>query len=375
MVSTKSDTERFLENNSRHLKRMRMSKTGRIAFLFPGLRKLYNDYSDTETTEQRALACAKVLNVYEESFIWRTRHLFWILTENIRVLRQQKGFRNRTIDHSDKTSKDYYSVVVIVKNEARYIREFILFYKATGADRIYIYDNDSTDALLDVLRPFLESGLVVYRYLHGPDVQTFAYRDAVRRTKHRTKWLAVIDADEFLFSPRGRMPEQLRAYEEYPGVGVNWVMFGPCGQKTRPEGLIEDNYTETYADKDIEVNHHIKSIVQPSKVFSFFHTHFPIYKGRLYAVNENGDTIDNYCAYSEGAGRAFTENNNREIFRINHYFTKSLEELKEKCERGYADGAPGRKYEEVLQMFDAPLIRDCTIKPYADLIREEYYCL
>lgn len=367
------DTERFLKTNSRCLEKKRKSKTGRVIFFVtPKLRKMYKEYILESQLEQKAIACAEVLNAFEENKCWRIKHKIDCAKENIRVFCQQKGYRNRDIDHADKNKHDYYSVAVIVKNEARYIREFVLFYKATGADRVYIYDNDSTDNLLEELQPFINSGLVVYRYLHGPGVQTFAYRDAVRRTKHRTKWLALVDADEFLFSPKGSMPEQLRAYEDYPGVGVNWVMFGPCGNVVRPKGLVMDNYTEAYADPDKEVNRHIKSIVQPSKVFSVHHVHFAEYKGRAYAVDEQGGIIDNYCAYSEGAGKAFTSKNNREVFRINHYHTKSLEELREKCERGYADGAPKRDFEETVKRFNAPMVSDCAIKKYADMVRKEY---
>ena len=262
-------------------------------------------------------------------------------------------------------------MAVIVKNEARYIREFILFYKATGADRIYIYDNDSSDNLIEEITPFLETGFVVYRYLHGPVVQTFAYRDAVRRTKRRTKWLALVDADEFLFSLKGTMPEQLKAYEKYPGVGVNWVVFGPSGHETRPEGLVMDNYTETFADNN-DINLHIKSVVQPAEVFCVRHTHYALYNGRKYAVNEKGEVIDNYCALVGGAGKAFTECNNRDVFRINHYFTRSLEDLKEKCSRGFADGADKKSFDEAKKSFEVPMTEDYSIMPYADIVREEY---
>ena len=188
------------------------------------------------------------------------------------------------------------SIVVPSYNEEESLP---LFYQATGAEKIYLYDNDSTDNLLEVINPFLESGFVEYRFIHGSKVQCFVYRDAVRRARGRTKWLAIVDADEFLFSPKGKMPEQLKAYEEYPGVGVNWVMYGPNGHDTRPEGLVMDNYTTALADHDAIVNCHIKSIVQPARVDFIVNPHYAVYKGGRNAVNECKEEIGNrndpYC--------------------------------------------------------------------------------
>ena len=193
----------------------------------------------------------------------------------------------------------------------------MLFYKATGADRIYLYDNDSTDNLMNVIEPFIKEGFVVYQKWPGKVVQQAAYRDAIRRTRTRTKWLAIVDSDEYLFSPCGNMKDQLKAYEAYPGIGVNWRMFGPNGHDKRPNGLIMDNYTTTIANADELVNRHIKSIVQPKMVFTTYHTHYVIYKRHKYAVDEDKNLIDNTNAFYANAGKAFTSHNHSDTFRIN----------------------------------------------------------
>lgn len=371
MAGNNPNIQLFLQNNIRYVEQLRNSRFRRHVFwLNPFIKTGYIDYTAAVSPEEKNTACTKILNAYEERFIWRAGHWIRCFVDDVNIFFHQAG-RRRTIDYSKGRFRDYYSVAVIVKNEARYLREFILFYKATGADRIYIYDNDSTDNLLETIEPFLKSGLVVYRKWSGRSVQTAAYRDVIRRTKHRTKWLALIDADEFLFSPLGRMPDQLKAYERFPGIGVNWLMYGPNGHVQRPEGLVMDNYTTTLAEYGAGINCHIKSIVQPEEVFCVFHTHYVIYKKRKYAVNENCDPIDNYNSYIPRTGKSFTQTNNRRIFRINHYGTKSLEDLKEKCLRGYADGSPNASFKEQLRTFEAPLIQDYTIKPYADIVRHK----
>jgi len=360
----------FLKNNGRVIERIAHWKRYRwIVLLNRKVRKLYPEYLKETNPVKKNELCAQALNSCDNMWIKKARIHLQLLAENIRVFFKQFGKRT-TIDCSDKRSRDYYSVATITKNSARYIREFILFYKATGADRVYLYDNDSTDGLTDVIRPFVESGFVVYRRWPGRGVQTAADRDAVRRSKRRTKWLAIMDDDEFLFSPKGPMPEQLREYEDYPGIGANWVMFGPNGHDKSPEGLVMDNYTTTFEDGDCIGNHHIKSIVQPRKVSCIHHTHYAEYKRGQYAVDEKKQPIDNFSSILEKTGRAFTPKNYRDIFRINHYCTKSLEDLRRKSERGYANGAPNADYDAMVDVFRAPMVVDTVIAPYADIVRE-----
>ena len=357
---------RFLDYNRGRVYRLRRSRKTRWLFsLSPRLRTLYEASRAPAGPEQENLALAAVVNAYEDSLFWRAQTAFVCFLEDARVFFSSLGKR-KVIDRSDPRKKDYYSVAVIVKNEARYLREFLLFYEETGADRVYLYDNDSTDNLLEVLAPFLERGFVVYRRWPGHTVQAAAYRDAVRRTRRRTTWLALIDADEFLFSPKGPMPEQLKAYEQYPAVGANWLMFGPCGHEKRPEGLVMDAYDQIDSRPDYGPNCHIKSIVRPKEVFTVFHPHYAVYRRGRHAVGEDGVPLDNRST------RAFSLKNNREIFRINHYCTKSLEDLRAKCAKGRADGSPNADYEGLLRQFEGPQVKEDAIKPYADRVRKRY---
>ncbi len=360
----------FLQNNLKYLEQLRKVWRRRVLFtLNPRIRKLYKSFLNQTDDKLRNACCAEVLNAYEGRVIWRIKIWTRCALEDIRVFFTQFG-RRRTVDHSSKKSHDYYSVVVIVKNEARYIREFIYFYQATGADRIYLYDNDSEDGILKEIEPFIETGYVVYRRWPGRKVQTAAYRDAVRRTKRRTKWLAIIDADEFLFSPQKQVSVLLREFEDYPGVGANWVVFGPNNHQDRPPGLVMDNYTTTPENNNVLANCHTKSIVQPKEVFCIYHTHHALYKWGRFAVDSKKETIDNYSSYIPRAGRVFTPVNYRDLFRINHYTTKSLEDLRAKCLRGFADGAPNAVFEKKLSVFDVPLVEDKVIEPYAKIVRE-----
>lgn len=367
-----SNAEKFLNNNGNTLNGI-LSSTGKkmLLFMHPDNKKLYAEYKSASDPAAKNKLCAQMLNTYEHDALVMTSRKFRCFRQDMKLY--LKHHKDRvTIDMSDKSTKDYFSIAVILKNEARIIKEYILFYKAVGADRIYIYDNESDDNLLEVIDPFIKEGFVVYTKWPGSVVQTAAYRDAVKRTKGRTKWLAFVDSDEFLFPVTGDLKTLLKDYEDYPGLGVNWRVFGPNGHDKRPEGLMMDNYTECIENDEATINKHIKSIVQPTKVAYVDQVHYAVYKHGRFAVDERKEVIDNTCAFVPEASEAFTGVPNGEIFRINHYYTRSMEDLRIKCERGFPDGAPKGAIESYTRIFDRPLKQDYSIKRFADKVRADW---
>ena len=89
--------------------------------------------------------------------------------------------------------------VLIAKNEAPYIEEWINFHVKQGVTHFIIYDNESTDNFREVLEPYIKSGLVTYKILKGRRRQNDAYNMAVHDYKHKFRYMAFIDADEFMF--------------------------------------------------------------------------------------------------------------------------------------------------------------------------------
>ncbi|OIP72569.1 MAG: hypothetical protein AUK43_02835 [Oscillatoriales cyanobacterium CG2_30_40_61] len=53
------------------------------------------------------------------------------------------------------------SISAILKNESPYIIELLEFHKIVGLERFYLYNNNSTDNLIDIIQPYIESGEVI----------------------------------------------------------------------------------------------------------------------------------------------------------------------------------------------------------------------
>ena len=239
----------------------------------------------------------------------------------------------------------YLSIVCIAKNEAPYIKEWIEYHKLVGVERFYFYDNASTDNTREVLEPYIKDGTVVYNYCEGSCLQNLVYADAILKYKNQTRWLAIIDLDEYIVpTEKDNIPDFLKDYEKYPAVGINWVMFDSNGHKTKPlsgGGLVTANYTRVYKNYGLPDNRHIKSIVNPKKVWCIDCPHFALYKNNQFAVNENFNKIH----------EAFTEFHSIKKIRINHYYSKSEEEYAKKTERGNADNSAKREYVSKLVNF------------------------
>ena len=222
------------------------------------------------------------------------------------------------------------AITAIAKNEAPYIREWIEFHRLVGVEKFFIYDNESTDNLKEVLKPYIESGIVEYTYFPGRCRQFPAYRDSIARNANRVKFMAIIDCDEFITPIKhNTIPEFIEYLEQkikhkIDAVGINWIMHGYNGHYDKQEGLVCENYSKCDLNKDS--NRHIKSIVRLRSVISNTHPHFCIHKLFSKIVNTKGEEM-----YGP-----FTEPHLDEIV-IHHYYTKSFEETKSKMQKGFAD--------------------------------------
>ena len=267
-------------------------------------------------------------------------------------------------DYYVENPRVYLSIVCIAKNEGQYIKEWIEYHNMLGVERFYFYDNGSTDNTREVLDSYIKEGLVVYNYCEGQALQNLVYADAILKYRDQTRWMAIIDLDEFIVPvEKNNIPDFLKDYENYPAVGINWVMFDSNGHKTKPlsgGGLVTANYTRVYKDYNMLVNRHIKSIVNPQEVLGIYNPHYAVYKNNGYAVNE---------FYKKIKG-AFTNIHSSNKIRINHYYTKSAAEYHIKVKKDCADNMNNRRvYDENVINFPES-VNDYSIQKYVPELKK-----
>lgn len=117
---------------------------------------------------------------------------FFLTYKRVNIIMNKLNYIN-----NDKP-KDYVSILATIKNEAPYIKEWIEYHRMIGVDRFYIYDNDSTDNIKEVLKDYIKSGIVIYNFFGGIGKQLDIYEDGIDRYGANTFWMAIIDLDEFI---------------------------------------------------------------------------------------------------------------------------------------------------------------------------------
>lgn len=227
----------------------------------------------------------------------------------------------------DKTEPKYYlAICAIAKNEGPYFKEWIEWHISKGVEKFYIYDNESTDCTKEVLQPYIESGIVDYKYWPGRKMQLPAYDDCFNTHRKDTRWLAVIDLDEFIYPVKdATIPDFLKRMEKFSSVEINWLVYGSGGAKKKEQGGVMERF-RMHSLPDHRLNTHVKSIVDPRRVCTMTGCHE--------AARISGKSADSHgVPLKESFGDRRPQ---QDVIRINHYAIKSYEEFLSKRARGRA---------------------------------------
>ncbi|MGD1699540.1 glycosyltransferase family 92 protein [Dapis sp. BLCC M229] len=246
------------------------------------------------------------------------------------------------------------SVCAIMKNEGPYLVEWLEFHKLVGVERFYLYNNNSNDNTLDIVRPYRENNEVVMENWPVQNGQQMkAYNHFFKKYKNESKWIAFIDLDEFLFpTEKNDLREILEEFSDVPAVGINWLIFGTSGHQEKPEGLQIENFTKR-AKEDFKANLNFKCIVQSEFTIKCTTPHHFVYVNDGAAVSENHEKLSENISSKHSVKKV----------RINHYFTRSMEEALNKIKRGRATVNKKRKLGEI-KYHDRNDVEDLTIQRF-----------
>jgi Glycosyltransferase family 92 len=240
--------------------------------------------------------------------------------------------------------KCYAAACVMVKDELD-IREWVAYHLAIGIEHLLIYDNESRLPTSVTLAGFIAAGLVTNLTVRGRFKQcTVTYVDALERSRGRSRWIAFLDADEFLLP---HVVDDIRVYlscyERFSAIGINWQIFGDNGHTSRPPGLVIENYTRR-GPVDYEENRHVKSIVDANEVLWPCNPHCFHMRNGHGMVDSDGHRIPVHFRF----GQAFRCPPAVAQIQLNHYYTRSLEDFRLKQSRGGGAGVR-RRADEVFE--------------------------
>lgn len=222
--------------------------------------------------------------------------------------------------------KYYLALVAIFRDEARFLKEWIEFYKLMGVERFYLYNHLSQDNYMEVLAPYIADGTVELNHLvsdtiypmHWCKLQLSVYERTIRKIEQEVEWLIIVDTDEFIVPVKEQsLVAALKKYDDYASVCVNWRLFGSSGVSEIPsDKLMIETLTNMGVSDNVNYNElHVKSIVKPRYVKGITQPHSVVLSHGYEQVTENYE-------YFYGPHSPYASNN---ILTINHYWSRDLE--------------------------------------------------
>ena len=230
----------------------------------------------------------------------------------------------------------YLSVSSVFKNEAHILEEWILHYLHHGVEQFFLVNDNSNDDYMRIIDKYSNYITLMHNDIVTKDVgrQSRIYEKYFRQHLDKTKWMASIDLDEFLYSPTSvNIQNILRKYENYAQIRVDWLHFGSNEHTIQPHSVVE-GFTKRAVYESSKPYHSHKTIYQTHSLISF----------DVHSQRVNGPTV--HLKYDD---------TNKPDLIINHYAIQSLDFfMKIKSTRGDLDNwFDHQKLERNRQYFDS----------------------
>ncbi|KAL6994425.1 hypothetical protein U1Q18_012528 [Sarracenia purpurea var. burkii] len=203
-------------------------------------------------------------------------------------------------------------VCTMLRNQAKFFQEWVMYHTRIGVQRWFIYDNNSDDNINDLIGSLVDANCNITRHV-WPWIKTqeSGFAHCALRARDSCEWIGFIDVDEFLHLPSGLslndVVENQARHSKVGELRVKCHNFGPSGHKRVPVKGVMVGYTCRMTTPERH-----KSIVRPealdSTLINVVH-HFHLKDGFKYA------------------------NVNRSVMVINHYKYQVWEVFKEKFYR------------------------------------------
>ncbi|NBB59465.1 glycosyltransferase family 92 protein [Pseudomonas sp. ODNR1LW] len=214
------------------------------------------------------------------------------------------------------------AVCAICRNEVDYVEEWISYYKVSGFDSVFIYDNvsdDGTSELLSALHDVGEITRVHWPRREGIPPQRDAYGHFIENFSAAFDYVLICDLDEFLVvnntTIKALLAEAECQHENVGAIAFPWLVFGSGGSNFLMPGLVIDRFKKC----EKKASPVVKTMFSPKNTYNM-RTHIcdllsGVYLDNTLAVADWNQTMP-IKLKSSSMGRAV----------IHHYYTKSREE-------------------------------------------------
>ena len=266
------------------------------------------------------------------------------------LFKLENSYDNKKMKESGQDSYIYYSCIIVkVKHENLYIREFIEYYINLGIEKFYMGDDnpENEENLSDVINDYIQQGIVDLEYIKERNLTHMQFFDySFRNVKTRCKWFLFFDVDEYLEFTDTNMT--LKTYLEMPVfnkcdvIRIHWKVFDDNDLIYYDNRSLKERFTHSSSYSKFKRFH--KSIVRGKDYGDIVFSKSPHQPDKH--IKDQCDALGNY--ESPGFGK-LTKPKYDYCF-IKHYRYKTAEEFAVKLLRGRHRSSK-YDYDELLKGF------------------------
>jgi len=262
------------------------------------------------------------------------------------------------------------SICAVFQDEGRFLKEWIEFHKLVGVQHFYLYNNNSADDFMEVLLPYIKNHEITLidwpspRNVKWTPYQRAAYFHCLSLARGMTRWLAVIDIDEFLVPmSHDTVTEFLSGYEEYGVVLGLWHLFGTSHVERIPDDrLMVETLTLAAHHPKYNEKRFTKAIIKPHRV-------------KTIGLHDSKSSWGKYRANPWFDGRHDDFPTPRPELRIHHYWQRDIDFFmnvkKERRERFYKKKMKQEQIDHNLNSYND--YEDLEMFRWVDLLREKVF--
>lgn len=215
-------------------------------------------------------------------------------------------------------------VVAILRNEEKFLDEWLVYHRIIGINHFFLYDDDPKLSLQNFMLPHSDYTTVIPWYgknkpLSEMKNQIQAYLHAVNNCISGYDWVIFLDGDEFVVIKRHKNVQHfLSEFGDASAVSLNWHIFGHNGFYEDPERLV----TTSLIRRMLKPSLHVKTFTRTNAIASIPSPHYCELKcGKRVDANNLLYTEEHYSGKSD-------------VAHINHYQCRSFKRWMARVERG-----------------------------------------
>ena len=227
-------------------------------------------------------------------------------------------------------------ICTLGKDENRYIREFVEYYKNYGVDKIYLYDNNDINGekFESVISQYINNKFVEIINWRGMNGKSTYYKiiDSCYQTHHNYyDWLIFYEIDEFIYLKKYQNIKLFllnKKFNDCESIQLNWVHMSDNNNLFYENKTLNERFPNV--GKNIVKNKrnkicYVKSIIRGHlKNIKIKHNH--LLNKKLKACNGFGE--------KSKLKKIRSLNPDYKFNYIKHYYGKSVQEFVEKIYRG-----------------------------------------